>query len=643
VKPTDIAQLITLGPPALSPDGRTAAVATSRPDVTANEYRGRIWIAPVDAGAPPRPLTNGPRDAAPRFSPDGTQLAFLRTEPGGKPQLHVLPLAGGEPRRLTDLSGGAGAAAWSPDSRSIAFCARVPDDGRYGTDDKVGPEKEPPRRITGLQYRRDNVGFLADRREHVFLLDLDGNGDLDGAAEPMQLTDGDHDDSDVTWSPDGQWLAFTSARHHDREHDEIRDVFMMRADGTATRQLTDSSLALLAPAFTPDGTRVLAIGADHGPDRNRWVARNDGVFAFGTDGPSRPVRLTDAETVQVVSERLVLDGDRALVLVANRGAVDLLAVPLDGSEPRVLSAGRRQLTGVATAQGSTVVTFTDAGTAGELAVLQSGELVALTGFGAELHEAVSTVGLTEVSADAPDGYPVHGFLAVPDGPGPHPVLLLIHGGPYAQYGWALFDEAQVYAGAGYAVVYGNPRGSSGYGQAHGEAILGDVGERSAVDLYALLDAALERPDLDASRVGVLGGSHGGFMTSWLIGHGDRFRAAVSERAVNAIDSFTGSSDIGWNFARDLYGPDVEAQRRQSPLTYADAVSTPLLIIHSEQDWRCPLEQAQRLYVALRSRDATVELLLFPGEGHELSRSGLPQHRVARFEAIVDWFDRYLRG
>ena len=635
MKPTDIAQLITLGPPALSPDGSTAAVATSRPDVTANEYRGRIWIAPVDAGAPPRPLTNGPRDAAPRFSPDGTQLAFLRTEPGGKPQLHVLPLAGGEPRRLTDLPAGAGPAAWSPDSRSIAFCARVPADGRYGTDDKVGPEKEPPRRITGLQYRRDNVGFLTDRREHVFVLDLDG------AAEPVQLTDGDHDDSDVTWSPDGQWLAFTSARHHDREHDEIRDVFVMRADGTATRQLTDSSLALFAPAFTPDGTRLLAIGADHGPDRSRWVARNEGVFAFGTDGPSRPDRLTDAETVQVVSERLVLDGERALVLVANRGAVDLLAVPLDGSDPLVLSAGHRQLTGVATVQGSTVVTYADADSSGELAVLRSGEPVALTGFGAELKAAVSTVALTEVNAVAPDGYAVHGFLATPGGPGPHPVLLMIHGGPYAQYGWALFDEAQVYAGAGYAVVYGNPRGSSGYGQAHGEAILGDVGERSAVDLYALLDAALEQPDLDSSRVGVLGGSHGGFMTSWLIGHGDRFRAAVSERAVNAIDSFTGSSDIGWNFARDLYGPDVEAQHRQSPLTYADAITTPLLIIHSEQDWRCPLEQAQRLYVALRSRDATVELLLFPGEGHELSRSGLPQHRVARFEAILDWFDRYL--
>ncbi|HEY7007611.1 MAG TPA: prolyl oligopeptidase family serine peptidase, partial [Jatrophihabitantaceae bacterium] len=242
-----------------------------------------------------------------------------------------------------------------------------------------------------------------------------------------------------------------------------------------------------------------------------------------------------------------------------------------------------------------------------------------------------------------DGHPLHGFLVTPGGDGPHPVLLMIHGGPFTQYGWTLFDEAQVYAGAGYAVVYTNPRGSSGYGAAYGEWIIGDVGERSAVDLFALLDEALVRPDLDETRIGVLGGSHGGFMTSWLIGHTDRFSAAVSERAVNAIDSFEGSSDIGWGFARDLYGPDLDAQRRQSPLTYADKIDTPLLIIHSENDWRCPIEQAQRLYVALRRRDADVEMLIFPGEGHELSRSGLPSHRVARFDAILDWFGRYLRS
>jgi dipeptidyl aminopeptidase/acylaminoacyl peptidase len=247
-----------------------------------------------------------------------------------------------------------------------------------------------------------------------------------------------------------------------------------------------------------------------------------------------------------------------------------------------------------------------------------------------------------VTGTAPDGYPVHGWVVSPLGSGPHPVLLMVHGGPFTQYTWSLHDEAQVYAGAGYAVVMGNPRGSSGYGQAHGRYVVGDVGQRSAADLMALLDAALADPALDSSRVGVLGGSHGGFMTTWLAARaGDRFRAAVSERALNAIDSFRGSSDIGFWFARGLYGPDPAGWAAQSPLTYADSISIPMLIIHSEHDWRCPIEQAQRLFVALKLRESPAEMLIFPGEGHELSRSGLPSHRVARFEAILEWFARWL--
>jgi len=219
---------------------------------------------------------------------------------------------------------------------------------------------------------------------------------------------------------------------------------------------------------------------------------------------------------------------------------------------------------------------------------------------------------------------------------------MIHGGPFAQYGWRLFDEAQVYASAGYAVVMGNPRGSSGYGQAHARAIIGDASRTAAGDLFALLDAALAAGGLDGSRTGVLGGSYGGYMTSWLAAHhGDRFKAAVSERAVNAVDSFHGSSDIGWSFAGALFGPDPAAWAAQSPLTYAGQISIPLLIIHSEHDWRCPVEQAQRLFVALRLRGTPAEMLLFPGEGHELTRSGRPSHRAARFEAILDWWSRHL--
>lgn len=226
--------------------------------------------------------------------------------------------------------------------------------------------------------------------------------------------------------------------------------------------------------------------------------------------------------------------------------------------------------------------------------------------------------------------------------GAPPVLLVIHGGPATQYGYTLFDEARVYEGAGFAVVMGNPRGSSGYGQAHAQAIIGDMGTRDRMDLLALLDRALEDPRLDRGRVGVMGGSYGGFMTTWLAAHdGERFRAAISERAVNAWDSFGGSSDIGWYFADLMCGTDAAAQTHQSPLTHADSIDIPMLIIHSENDWRCPVEQAQRLFVRLKRRGIPVEMLLFPGEGHELSRSGLPSHRIARFEAILDWWNRHL--
>ena len=634
MEPKDIARLVAVGSPTLSPDGRTAVVAVSHPDLAENEYVSSLWIVPTDGDGPPRRLTYGRRDTAPRYSPDGRWIAFLRAEGEGKPQLHVLPVDGGDARRLTDLRLGAGAPAWSPDSLRIAFSARVPEAGRYGQDEKITADKEAPRRITQLRYRLDDVGFILDRRLHVHVVALP---DGDDASEVKQLTAGDWDDQDPTWSPDGRHLAFTSARHASRDRDSAQDIFLIGADGGEATRLTDSSLDLETPAFTSDGSTVLAQGIEIAD--GKLVARNRGLWAIDvTAATGRPRRLTEAETVHLASERIVATPAGALVLAENRGAVDLLEVAYDGSAPQVRSAGPRVIVDVAAAGDSVVVSYGDAQRYGELGVLRGGELTRLTDFGGDL----TPLPVTEFEAKAPDGQPLHGFLIEPAGSGPHPVLLMIHGGPFTQYTWRVFDEAQVYAAAGYAVVYTNPRGSSGYGETYGAYVRGDVGARSAGDLLALLDAALERPTLDSARVGVLGGSHGGFMTSWLVGNTDRFRAAVSERAVNAIDSFEGSSDIGWRFADDLYGSDPEQRRRQSPLTYAGEITAPLLIIHSEHDWRCPVEQAQRLYVALRTRGAPVEMLLFPGEGHEMSRSGLPSHRVARFEAIVDWFDRHLK-
>ncbi|HEY2176203.1 MAG TPA: S9 family peptidase [Mycobacteriales bacterium] len=638
MKPADLGLLRIPGLPTLSPDGSRAVVTVARPDLDEDEYVSQLWLVHIDGDEPPRQLTQGRSDAGPRFSPDGRFLAFVRKVKDGKPQLYVMPTDGGEPRQVTDHPLGAGPAQWRPDSGALAYCARVPEDGRYGTTEGVTPDKERPRRITTLEYRRDGVGFLTDRRPHVFVVDPFAD-----EPEPVQVTAGDFDDSDVTWSPDGSLLAFISRRHENAELDMRSDVFVCRPDGSDLHRITDTTLDAGQPAYSPDGQTVFFVAEDLGPTGRDFAGRNRGLFAVPSDGSGKSRRLTDAEEFNSGdgTGRTVVTPDGVLFGNERRGSIELLRVPFDGGPVTSLLDGPRMVTAFDAAAGTVVATVADGGNAGELVALQDGKERVLTDFGAAMTAGADLFTPQELTATAPDGYPVHGWLVRPAGDGPHPVLLLIHGGPFSQYGWTLLDEAQVYAGAGYAVVMGNPRGSSGYGEVHGRAVRGDVGERSAADLLALLDRALQQPGLDADRVGVHGGSHGGFMTSWLVGHTDRFRAGISERAVNAIDSFTGSSDIGWFFGDEMYGADAEQQRRQSPLTYVDQINTPLLIVHSEQDWRCPVEQAQRLFVALKLRGVETELLLFPGEGHELSRSGLPSHRLARFDAILDWWSRHL--
>lgn len=640
MKPADIALLHVLGKPSVAPDGRHAIVAMTRPDLEADDYRGQLWMVSTDGSTPPRPFTTGWRDTAPAYSPDGAWLAFLRAAggegPDSKPQLHVMPTGGGEPRRVAHQPLGAGAPVWSPDSRRIAYVARVPDEGRYTSG---LAEAEPPRRITTLKYRVDNLGFYIDRRSHVFVVDPFGEAD----SQPVQVTSGDFDHACVAWS--GQDLAFVSARHDTRGADNVTDVWLCATDGSNLRPITRGAsadgprLSIDQVRFTPDGSSVCFTADDLGPAGHEAGGRNVGVWSVPADGSAPPRRLTDAETIHVLSDSTIeTTPDGVLACVERRGAVELLLVPYDAGEPKSLLGGRCQVEGVAYAESVLVAVVADPGSNGELIAVAEGTERKLTSFAA----IPSPLPMEEITTAAPDGYPVHGWIVRPEGQGPHPVLLMIHGGPFTQYGWRLFDEAQVYAGAGYAVIMGNPRGSSGYGQAHGRSIIGDAGAGAAPDLLALLDAGLATGDLDGSRVGVLGGSYGGYMTTWLAArHGERFRAAVSERAVNAVDSFHGSSDIGWFFAAALWGSDAAGWAAQSPLSYADQISVPMLIVHSEHDWRCPVEQAQRLFVALKLRGMPAEMLLFPGEGHELSRSGRPSHRRARFEAILDWWARHL--
>ncbi len=640
MKPADITNLHTLGQPAVSPDGRFAVVPVTRADADSDAYRGHLWIVPTDGSAPPRPFTSGWRDSAPAYSPDGAWLAFLRATgaegAGASSQVYVMPTDGGEPRRVTDHALSAGAPVWSPDSRRIAYVARVPDEGRYA---EGRADAEPPRRITTLQYREDNLGFFVDRRSQVFVLDPFA----EPASEPFQATTGDFDHSSVAWSPDGQGLAFVSARHEKRDYDLVSAIWRCAADGSDPEQITDSSdgdpkLSVDQIGFAPDGASVYFSAEELGPSGRDMLGRNGGLWSVPADGSDAPRRLTDAETIHLVRGG-VIETTPAGVLARSesRGAVQLLRIA-GADEPLTLVAGQRQVEGQAYSESVLVAVVSSPDSAGELIALAGGAETKLTSFAS----IPPPYPMEEITATSPDGYPVHGWIVRPEGSGPHPVLLIIHGGPFAQYGWRLFDEAQVYAGAGYAVVMGNPRGSSGYGQAHGRSVIGDAATNPAADLLALLDAAIATGGLDASRAGVQGGSYGGYMTTWLAAHhGSRFKAAASERAVNAIDSFHGSSDIGWFFAAALWGSDPAAWAAQNPLSYADQIKIPMLIIHSEHDWRCPVEQAQRLFVALKLRGVPAEMLLFPAESHELSRAGRPSHRQARFEAILDWWSRHL--
>ena len=645
MRPTDLALLRTPGVPTVSPDGRMAVVAVARPDLEADEYRSQLWAVPTDGSATARPLTAGHRDSAPAFSPDGRWLAYLSAESGGRPQVWVLPTAGGAARRLTDHHLGAGAPVWSPDSRRLAYTARVPEAGRYGTVDGVGPRAEPPRLITTLKYRLDDVGFLTDRRSQVFLLDLpeDFGDDTAPPPEPVQVTSGDADCDDVAWSPDGAELAFVSARHERADRDLVRDVYVVATDGSGLRRVTESRSHCALPAYDPSG-RILYVTAvpDLGPDGVDVVARQAVPCRVAVaGGPLEPLLDPDLHKRGDETPATVLADGAVLVGVERRGSVELLRVPVDGGEPESLVAGPFTVRGFPAGGGVVVATVAHDASAGELIALTPGRRRLLSAFGRRLGETGRVHRMRELTATAPDGHPVHGWVTTPPGPGPHPVLLTIHGGPFTQYGWTLFDETQVYVSAGYAVIQCNPRGSSGYGSAHGRAIQGAWGGLDANDVLAFLDAALREPGLDAGRVGIMGGSYGGYLTTLLIGRTTRFAAAISERAFNDPVSFVGSSDIGWFFPDLHLGTDSDRVIAQSALASAGAITTPTLVIHSEEDWRCPVEQGARLYVELKRRGVPSELLLFPGEGHELSRSGRPRHRLARFEHILRWWARWL--
>jgi dipeptidyl aminopeptidase/acylaminoacyl peptidase len=652
MRPEHFALIRSAGRPTISPDGRHIAFVVSGVDTAMNKGRSQIWVALADGSEAPRPLTDGSKgDANPAWSPDGRRLAFTsrRGEKDSHTTIHVLPFAvPGEVVTIATCKGGASGLQWSPDGARLVYTSDALSD-RYDEDDVA---KQPPRRITRFFSSLDSEGWIHDRPSHVFVVRADG------ASAPKDLTPGEFAFSSPTWLPDSSGIVCNGAGHDTWDRDWAQDLYLVGLDGQR-RRLTSTDGMYYAPSVAPDGRRVAFLGARTPMlgGQNDHVGVLDlasGALDFietGLDRTFAPYPYVQAP---------IWDGESLLVSYEDRGDVRVRRVPLDGTAPATLTGAQRNVLGFDSANGILAYAVTTFERPAELAVLDGGAERVLTGLNDDFVAAARPGDAHRFAAPSSGGVEVDVWVLLPSGVDPSdasaklPVLLNVHGGPLTQYGNKFFDEAQMQAAAGYMVVLSNPRGSSGREESWGQAILGPKhpirpgsgwGSVDVEDVLAALDEALRRfPCADATRQGMLGGSYGGYMATWLASHTNRFRAICSERAVNNMLTEEFTADCSTTFVSETgvnHLDDPQELLRMSPITYVRDIATPILIIHSEDDLRCPISQAEELFVALRLLDKPVEFLRFPAESHELSRAGSPIHRRQRQEAIEEFFAKHL--
>lgn len=669
VVPHDLYALRFVGDPQPSPDGSRVAFVVTEADAKAGkEYRSRIWLVPTDGSVPPRPLTAGPKkDTSPRWSPDGTRIAFISDRKDDTTHLYVLDLRGGDPRQLTTGRVGATNPVWSPDGTRICFVRRV------GAE--LGPEKTADeaakdawasrvRVVTRAKFRVDGVGMWDGGYDHLFVIAADGG-------EPVQITAGDWDDREPAWSPDGTHIAFTSSREDDRETHSRNDLYIVAATAGVVTKLTASDGRVSSPAWSPDGTQIAYFGHHEG---DRWAACTR-LWEIGADGSAPPRCLTPHLDRRANAGATLHDQNLPATPHApiwTRDGESLYFIAADGGNQHLYMAVRAVAQAVALTEGERVVLAARPLSSHSFVLLTTtatAELFVWTlniDDAAQPSVAIIERQLTHTNADflarkairAPERFRVRGaddhaidcWLLTPPGFDParmYPLVLAIHGGPQAQYGSAFSHEFQTLAGAGYLVLSTNPHGSIGYGEQFTEELRLHFGEKDMPDVMAAIDAAISRGYVDEGCIGATGGSYGGFLVNWLVGHTDRFAAAITQRSISNWVSDYGSSDFSAIAARaEFGGPPWEQMAtyiRLSPITYAGAFHTPLLIEHQEGDLRCAMEQAEQLYMACRLHGVPTELVRYPNESHGMSRTGQPRHRTDRLERHLAWFARYLKG
>jgi dipeptidyl aminopeptidase/acylaminoacyl peptidase len=657
----DLLTAVRVEDPQVSLDGKQVAFVRTTTDLAAGKRNADVWIVPADGSAPPRPLTRHEKtDNAPRFSPDGKTLAFVSTR-SGAPQIYLLDLGGGEPRKLTDLSAGAqDPLVFSPDGKKLAFVSDVfPDCADEACNKKRHDEAEKSpvkvHHLTRLMYRHWDE-WRENTRHHVFMADVATGAVTDVTPGDFDSPPDHYEDGGIAFSPDGQEIAFVSNRDgNDAESwTTNKDVWTVPVAGGAAVKLTAANAAAdFDPVYTPDGASIL-VRAQRRPtfEGDRW-------YLDLYDRKTKAKRtLFESPDLSVEEFCLSPDGRNVYFTADNEGRRDLFEVSFAGGAPKLLKKGGA-IGSLRAGPGFLVFTETKLTSPAEIFLLPLEEKSASPGAISQQAKALTDENRSwrkDVAMSAPEslsttgaaGARVQYWLVKPpmfDPAKKYPVVFLIHGGPQGAWedGWSFRWCPSLWAAQGWVVVLPNPRGSTGFGQKFVDEISGDWGGKVMVDVNAVFDAVVKMPFVDISRQGIAGASYGGYAVDWILGHTGRFKAAVTHDGVFNLESMTTVTEELWFTDWEFGGAPWSAKAKEqfakwSPHLYADRISTPTLVITNEKDFRVPVDQGLQLFTALRRRGVPSEALVFPDEGHFVLK---PLNSKRWHEAVFAWMKKYL--
>jgi dipeptidyl aminopeptidase/acylaminoacyl peptidase len=662
--------------PQISPDGSQVAYTLVSVNEKDDRYETSLWVVSTDGGQTPRRLTNGPRDSQPRWSPDGKRLVFLRSaEKDGKPeppQLFLLDFTGGEPRSLTSLPKGAGQPVWSPDGQRIAFTSSSTDEdiekAKKPKSDKGEKERESDVRvISRAVYRFNGAGYLDPKRpDHIWVVQIPQNATE--SPTPKRITAGLYEEDEITWSPDGNAIYFVSTRVPEPYYALSEEaLYSVPANGGEIKQVFKWDGNVGSPSLSRDGKRLAFRGQPNKPvlsytqpdlfvvelggnqPRNLTTAL-DFDISGGITGDQHPPRAGGGDR-----PRWTADGNSVVDTVTRQGRQNLERFDVATGKTTALTSGDHEVFAIhSNADASKLVFLVSTPTEiGDVYVLDANVDNAkpkrLTNVNEKLMSELKLTAPEDVWYTSFDGKKIHALVQHPpdfDRTKKYPLILNIHGGPHAAYGYTFFHEMQWMAAKGYVVLYPNPRGSTTYGQDFGNIIQYRYPGDDFKDLMAGVDELIKRGYIDEKRLGITGGSGGGVLTNWAVTQTDRFAAAVSQRSISDWASWWYTADFTQFQPFWFRGSPWEDKDfiNRSPITFASRIKTPLMLIEGETDDRTPASSGgEQMFRALKYRKVPTVMVRFPGETHELSRSGKPWHRIERLQHIVNWFDIYLMG